>query len=92
MHVSKWKRIGYHETYMNRAALFIPFLAMSLAVAPSRRGQGRYWEIPPEAYPRVEQGGIILKDSRAARDFRAFLVSAGGRRILKQYGFSVPGE
>ena len=67
-------------------------VALSLALAPAERARGRYWEIPLDAYPRMEQGGIILKDSQAARDFRAFLLSAGGRRILKQYGFVVPGE
>jgi molybdate transport system substrate-binding protein len=67
-------------------------VALSLAVAPPLRARGRYWEIPLDAYPRMEQGGIILKDSGAARDFRAFLLSAGGRRILKQYGFFLPGE
>jgi molybdate transport system substrate-binding protein len=67
-------------------------VALSLALAPAERARGRYWEIPLDAYPRMEQGGIILKDSQAARDFRAFLLSAGGRRILKQYGFFVPGE
>ncbi len=36
MHISNWKRIGYHETYMNRVALLIPFLAMSLAVAQAQ--------------------------------------------------------
>jgi molybdate transport system substrate-binding protein len=67
-------------------------VALSLALAPPVRARGRYWEIPLEAYPRVEQGGIIMKDSPAARDFRAFLLSAAGRRTLKQYGFFVPGE
>jgi molybdate transport system substrate-binding protein len=67
-------------------------VAMSLALAPPVRARGRYWEIPPDAYPRMEQGGIILKDSGAARDFRGFLLSADGRRILRQYGFLVPGE
>ena len=67
-------------------------VALSLALAPPLRARGRYWEIPPDAYPRIEQGGIVLKDSKAARDFRAFLLSAAGRRILKQYGFVVPGE
>jgi len=57
-------------------------VALSLAT----RG-GRYWTIPPEAYPRLEQGGVILKDSPAARAFRDFLLSDEGRRILKQYGF-----
>jgi molybdate transport system substrate-binding protein len=67
-------------------------VALSLALAPPLRARGRYWEIPLDAYPRMEQGGIILKDSKAARDFRAFLLSDGGRRILKQYGFVIPGE
>jgi molybdate transport system substrate-binding protein len=67
-------------------------VALSLALAPPVRARGRYWEIPLDAYPRLEQGGILLKDSNAARDFRAFLLSADGRRILKQYGFFVPGE
>jgi molybdate transport system substrate-binding protein len=67
-------------------------VALSLALAPPVRARGRYWEIPADAYPRMEQGGIILKDSMAARDFRDFLVSGGGRRILKQYGFVVPSE
>jgi molybdate transport system substrate-binding protein len=67
-------------------------VALSLAMAPPVNSRGRYWEVPLDAYPRMEQGGIILKDSKAARDFRAFLLSASGRRILKQYGFFVPGE
>ena len=67
-------------------------VALSLALAPPLRARGRYWEIPLDAYPRMEQGGMILKDSAAARDFRAFLLSAGGQRILRQYGFLVPGE
>ncbi len=67
-------------------------VALSLALAPPMHDRGRYWEIPLDAYPRMEQGGIILKDSKAARDFCAFLLSDGGRRILKQYGFFVSGE
>ena len=67
-------------------------VALSLALAPPVRARGRYWEVPLDAYPRMDQGGMILKDSPAARDFRALLLSAAGRRILKQYGFFVPGE
>jgi molybdate transport system substrate-binding protein len=66
-------------------------VALSLARAPEA-GKGRYWEIPLSAYPRLEQGGIILKDSAAAREFRSFLINGAGRQTLKQYGFSLPGE
>uniref|UniRef100_Q01VD2 Molybdenum ABC transporter, periplasmic molybdate-binding protein n=1 Tax=Solibacter usitatus (strain Ellin6076) TaxID=234267 RepID=Q01VD2_SOLUE len=67
-------------------------VALSLALAPAMQGQGRYWEIPLASYPRMEQGGMILKDSAGARELRAFLLSAGGRRILKRYGFYLPNE
>jgi molybdate transport system substrate-binding protein len=67
-------------------------VALSLALAPPMRAKGRYWEIPLTAYPKIEQGGIVLKPSRAASDFRSFLMDAAGRRILKQYGFSTAGE
>jgi molybdate transport system substrate-binding protein len=67
-------------------------VALSLALAPAMQGQGRYWEIPLESYPRMEQGGMILNDSAGARELRAFLLSEGGRRILKRYGFYLPSE
>ena len=78
--------------FVESGAAEVGVVALSLALAPSASARGRYWEVPLDAYPRMEQGGIILKDSKAARDFRAFLLSADGRRILKQYGFFVPGE
>lgn len=67
-------------------------VALSLALAPAVRGQGRYWEIPPEAYPRLEQGGVILKDSPDARAFRDWMTATTGARVLEQYGFSLPGK
>jgi len=70
-------------------------VALSLALAPPVRGQGRYWEVPLDAYPKLEQGGAILtraKGSNAAREFRSFLLGDDGRRILKEYGFSLTGN
>jgi molybdate transport system substrate-binding protein len=69
-------------------------VALSLALAPSVRAQGRYWEIPPSAYPRIEQAGAILaraRGSKTAARFREFLLSAKGKQILRGFGFSVPG-
>jgi molybdate transport system substrate-binding protein len=68
-------------------------VALSLALAPSLKDKGRWLELPIDSYPRIEQGGAILKwaaDGDAARALRAFVVSADGRAILKQYGFSLP--
>ncbi len=76
--------------FVQSGAADVGIVALSLALAPPVRGQGRYWEVPPEAYPKIEQGGLILRDSEAAREFRSFLLGASARRILKEYGFSVP--
>jgi molybdate transport system substrate-binding protein len=65
-------------------------IALSLALAPEARGQGRYWEIPVDQYPQIEQGGMIVKDSPRARAFRAFLSGVQAKGILRQYGFSAP--
>ena len=73
----------------------IGIVALSLAISPEVRDQGRYWEVPLDSYPRMEQGGVILKwakDTEAARTFRAFLTGPEGRSIFKRYGFTLPGE
>jgi molybdate transport system substrate-binding protein len=68
-------------------------VALSLALAPNMQQKGRRFEIPVAGYPRLEQGGAILKwaaDVDAARALRGFLLSADGQAILKRYGFSLP--
>jgi molybdate transport system substrate-binding protein len=65
-------------------------VALSLALAPQLRGEGRYWEVPSSLYRALEQGGILVHDTRAARDFRDALLSESGRRTLTDFGFSLP--
>ena len=68
-------------------------IALSLALAPPMRSSGRYVEIPLESYPRMDQGGIVLKGTRepaAARALRDALLGSRGREILKDYGFFLP--
>lgn len=70
-------------------------IALSLALAPPLRDEGRYREIPPEAHPRIEQGGVILaraRDAAAARRFRDFVLGSAGRAVLERYGFLRPGS
>jgi molybdate transport system substrate-binding protein len=67
-------------------------VALSLAAAPAVRGHGRFWEIPADTYAELIQSGVILKDTPAARQFRAWWLGPAGRTLLRQYGFSLPGE
>jgi molybdate transport system substrate-binding protein len=67
-------------------------VALSLAVSPAMR-DGKRWEIPPEMYPVLEQGAMVLKGAKnkeAARAFLEFVKSAAGRSILSKYGFEFP--
>lgn len=86
------ENISQTMQFVQSGAADVGIVALSLAVAPTVRGQGRYWEVPLESYPKMEQGGVILKDSPAARDFRDWLLAPAGRRLLKDYGFFLPGE
>ncbi len=78
--------------FVQSGAADVGIVALSLAVAPTVRGQGRYWEVPQEAYPKMEQAGVIVKESAAAREFRGWLIAPAGRRLLQQYGFFLPGK
>lgn len=69
-------------------------VALSLALAPNLKDQGRWVEIPPALYPRMAQGGTILRwaaDVESAKALRAFVLGDDGRTLLKQYGFFLPG-
>ncbi len=68
-------------------------IALSLALAPPMRSAGRFVEVPPGSYPRMDQAGIVLKGARdpaAARALRDALLGPPGRQALKEHGFSLP--
>jgi molybdate transport system substrate-binding protein len=87
--------IAQTAQFVESGAADIGIIALSLALAPAMQDKGRYWMVPLDAYPRLEQGGVILtwaKDAAATQALRAFIISKQGRVILKQYGFMLPGE
>ena len=65
-------------------------IALSLAVSPAMRDQGRYWQVPDGAHSPLVQGGVVLRwaqDAALAGEFRDFLLSGAGTSILMQFGF-----
>ena len=87
---------------IEQAALFVDsgaadagIIALSQALSPALRDRGKYWVVPPDAYPTLEQAGVILaraKDRAAADELRAFLLGPAGRGVLKRQGYSFPKE
>lgn len=89
------ENVAQTAQFVQSGAADAGIIALSLAVAPALAKEGRYFEVPLDAYPRMDQGGIILnraRDPEAARVFRDFILGAEGRATLKRYGFFLPGE
>jgi molybdate transport system substrate-binding protein len=87
------ENVAQAAQFVQSGAADAGIIALSLATAPVLAAEGRYREIPLDAYPRMEQGGVILKrapDVAAARAFREFVLGADGRATLARYGFSAP--
>ena len=81
--------------FVESGAADIGLISHSLAAAPPLRDEGRSWEVPADAYPPIEQGGVILpwaRDRAAAEALRNFLLEDQGKEILHRYGFRTPGE
>jgi molybdate transport system substrate-binding protein len=67
-------------------------LAHSLTFSPAMKS-GKFWAIPADKYPTVEQAAVLLTASsnkQAALSFLAFLKTPTARATLEWYGFSLP--
>jgi molybdate transport system substrate-binding protein len=65
-------------------------VALSLVLSDPLRDVGTWWEIPTDTFPTIEQGGVLLTDSPAARALRDAITGREGRAILARYGFTLP--
>jgi molybdate transport system substrate-binding protein len=109
--IAALQKLGIYDTVKERliygenvaqAAQFVEsgaadagIIALSLALAPVLKEKGRFWEIPQDSYPRLDQGGVILpwaKHPRASEKLRAFVLSPSGQTVLRSYGFVMPAD
>jgi len=88
------ENISQTAQYIESGASDTGIIALSLALAPSMKSSGTYWEIPAEAHPPLEQGAVILKRSTnqdGAQKFLEFMRGPQGQEIMRRYGFMLPG-
>ncbi len=84
------ENISQAAQFVQTGGADIGIIALSMAVAPAMRETGMYWEVPLGAYPRLEQGAVILKAAKDLKAARAFLDYARGPEsagVFKRYGF-----
>lgn len=68
-------------------------VALSHAVAPAMKSKGRYWTVPLDAYPTLNQAAVVLSKSKqqaAARAFLEFVRGPEATSLLASYGFTLP--
>jgi molybdate transport system substrate-binding protein len=71
----------------------VGFVALAHASAPEMLGKGKYWQVPADAYPPLDQGAIILAHSqhkKEAQQFLDFIKTKEASAILLHYGFTLP--
>ena len=69
--------------------------AAIVALSLSVQSKGRWTLIPQEAHQPLDQALAVIRGARheaEARRFAAFVNSAEGRAVMRQYGFILPGE
>jgi molybdate transport system substrate-binding protein len=89
------ENISQTAQFVQSGAADVGILALSLALAPTLRNAGRYWLVPNDAYPAIEQGVVVLKRARdpaAAQAFVDFVLGPSGRTVLDRFGFGPPGS
>lgn len=89
------ENIAQTAQFIDSGAADVGIISLSLAQSPAMRDKGRFWKVPGDAFPKLEQGGVILKqcqDLPATENFKTYLTGAEGGAILKKYGFVLPGE
>lgn len=87
------ENISQAAQFIQSGACDIGIIALSLALAPTMKTAGTYWEIPSDAHPPLEQGAAILKLSKQqeiAKQFVEFMQAKQGQEIMTRYGFALP--
>ena len=87
------ENVAQAAQFVESGAADAGIIAKSLVLATPMRGSGRYWDVPENMHPPIEQGGLILPwaSSRdAAIAFQQFLTGTDGQDILRRFGFGAP--
>jgi molybdate transport system substrate-binding protein len=71
------------------------FVALAHAVEPAMQGKGKYWVVPAEAHPQLDQGAVLISRSVHQKDAAAFLEFVKTEEVaglLQRYGFISPDQ
>ena len=70
-------------------------LALSLAISPALKQQGRFETVPEDLYKPIEQGAVVIRaapNPRGARIFLDYVKIPAIAGLLERYGFALPAK
>jgi len=69
------------------------FIALAHALSPAIKNTGKFWIVPADYYPPLEQGVVIVTKSprqKEAADFLEYLKTKEASDVLRTFGFTLP--
>lgn len=69
------------------------FVALAHALSPAVKSTGKFWVVPADYYPPLEQGVVVLSRSpnkKEAAEFLQYLKTRAASDVLRKYGFALP--
>jgi molybdate transport system substrate-binding protein len=69
------------------------FVALSAVISPQLKDKGRWLEVPADLYAPLAQGAVLTTRGAAnpaARRYLAFLGSPAAKKVLEDFGYTVP--
>jgi molybdate transport system substrate-binding protein len=89
--------ISQAGAYVTTKAVDVGFMAKSIVFSPEMKNVGKWVEVDPKSYNKIEQAMIGLKNGSpenqiAAKKFLRFIDSPQAQEILKANGYGLPAE
>lgn len=87
--------IAQTNQYIHSKAVDAGFTAKSVVLAAEMKDQGKWIELPKDAYEPIAQGIVVLKHGmdtapKAAQQLHDFVLSPKARAIFERYGYLLP--
>ncbi|KIM05689.1 MAG: hypothetical protein KN64_02040 [Sulfurovum sp. AS07-7] len=87
--------INQVATYVTTKAVDVGFMAKSIVYAPNMKTVGKWVEVDPKSYNKIDQAMVGLKNGSpenqiATKKFLKFIMSPKAQMILKNNGYVLP--
>jgi len=87
------ENISQAASFVLSGAADVGIASLSLALSPATRAKVRFWEIPQNDYPPIQQASVVLRSSKnqkLAMQFESYFQTREVKEILERYGFEIP--